>query len=248
MIDRELLLRIERAGVHAWPAFETAPLDGWLWRFSNGGSQRANSVSTLEYRADDVEASIDEAERRYAARDASAMFQISDVSEPSGLDARLEARGYRINDPCTTLAKHCDPGVAVDNDIVFLDSATTEWFDCYSSVITPARKRTAPRILAGVPRPSVFCGYRHDGRIIATALGVPHEDVIIAECVATYAEARGKGAASMVMRGLEAWGQRHGCTWIALQAVVTNAAAQALYRSLGYTEQGRYHLRVKDKI
>lgn len=239
-------MRIELAGVAAWPALETDTFDGWLWRFSDGGSQRANSVSTLTYQGGDVERSIDEAERRYRQRNAPPMFQISDVSAPADLDQRLAARGYRINDPCITLVRDCLQSEAPDG-IVYLERATTEWFDCYSSVITESRKRTAPRILAGVPHTAVFCGYRVAGRIVATALGVPREDVIIAECVATLAAARGQGAASGVMRGLEAWGRRQGCRHVALQAVATNAPAQALYKSLGYREHGRYHLRVDDR-
>jgi len=222
-IDRELLLRIELAGVAAWPALETDRFDGWLWRFSDGGSQRANSISALAYTGTDIEASIDEVERRYRARNAPPMFQVSDVSMPADLDARLSARGYRINDPCITLMKSCEAQPKPDG-IVYFDSATPAWFECYSSVITPSRKRTAPRILEGVPR---------DG-------------VIIAECVATLAEARGRGAASRVMRGLEAWGAARGCEVVALQAVATNAPAQSLYKSLGYREHGRYHLRIKD--
>jgi ribosomal protein S18 acetylase RimI-like enzyme len=246
MIDRELLLRIEHAGVAAWPALETAEFDGWLWRFSDGGSQRANSVSALAFSGSDVEASIDEAERRYAARGASPMFQVSDVSAPADLDARLQRRGYRINDPCTTLVKSAASGRAPDG-VVYLERASPGWFDCYSSVITPGRKRIAPQILARIPASGIFCGLEQDGRIVATALGVPREDVIIAECVATLAEARGKGAASWVMRGIEVWGAARGCRHVALQAVVTNAPAQALYKSLGYRENGRYHLRVKDR-
>ena len=51
--ERERLLAIERAAVRAWPAGETRDVDGWLWRYSGGGSQRANSVSALAYRARD---------------------------------------------------------------------------------------------------------------------------------------------------------------------------------------------------
>ena len=245
MNDRDLLMRIELAGVEAWPALETDRFDGWLWRFSDGGSQRANSVSTLSYGGPDVEASIDEAERRYRVRNAPPMFQISDVSAPADLDAQLAARGYRINDPCSTLMKLCETQ-AKPEGVVYLDRATPAWFECYSSVITPSRKRTAPRILERVPITGVFCGVEEEGRIIATALGVPRDGVIIAECVATLAELRGKGAASRVMRGLEAWGAANGCKVVALQAVQTNAPAQAVYRRLGYREHGRYHLRIKD--
>jgi N-acetylglutamate synthase len=244
-MDRALLRRIEKAGVHAWPALEAEPLEGWLWRYSDGGSQRANSVSALSFTGSNAEAAIDEAERRYAARGKAAMFQISDVSAPADLDARLDARGYRIVDPCTTLVQEIEHGAACPDGVEYFATATPEWFDCYASVITPERRRVAPSILARIPDGRTFCAVRRDGRIIATALGVFLDDVLIAECVATRADVRGTGAGSAVMRGLANWGATQGCKFSALQALAGNAAAQALYASLGYKELGRYHLRVK---
>ena len=46
------LRHIERLHVRAWPAFETANIHGWLWRYSGGASQRANSVSTVNFTGD----------------------------------------------------------------------------------------------------------------------------------------------------------------------------------------------------
>src|SRR3569623_760018 len=43
------LRAIERLHVRAWPALETANIDGWLWRRSGGGSNRANSVATVRF-------------------------------------------------------------------------------------------------------------------------------------------------------------------------------------------------------
>jgi N-acetylglutamate synthase len=244
-MDRTLLRQIEDAGVNAWPALETRPLDGWLWRYSDGGSQRANSVSALEFTGPGVEAAIDTAEAWYGARGKPSMFQVSCVASPADLDHRLAVRGYRINDPCITLAKEIDAVGSRPDGIEYFATVTPEWFDCYSSVITPERKRMAPLILARIPPVAAFCGLRRDGRIVATALAVPLGRVVIAECVATLATARGTGAASAVMRGLEVWGAARNCKVAALQALENNAPAQALYKSLGYRENGRYHLRVK---
>ena len=61
------LRRIERLHVRAWPAFETANIDGWLWRYSGGGSQRANAVSTIDFTGAEVEHAVDEVESRYHA-------------------------------------------------------------------------------------------------------------------------------------------------------------------------------------
>ncbi len=247
--DRTLLLAIERAGVMAWPGLETAVVDGWLWRFANGGSQRANSVSTLDYSGHDVDRTIADVEQRYRTRGARPQFQISDVCAPSDLDQRLQIRGYIAKDRCTTLIRPAPSGdqdfggEKIGQGFEIFDRATPEWTDCYTSVITPDRRRTAPDILARVPRGAAFCGVRRDGRIVATALGVTHGGIAIAECVASLAEARGQGAAGTVMRGLAAWGARQGAHTIALQALEHNAPAQALYRALGYTLAGHYDIR-----
>jgi N-acetylglutamate synthase len=246
-VTRELILRIEEAGVIAWPALETARLDGWLWRFSDGGSQRANSVSALTYTGRDIEASIDVVEQRYAARGKSSMFQVGTSSAPADLDERLARRGYTIKDPCNTLVKSIDCNVRLPVGVEVLARATPEWIDCYTSVITPERRRIAPQILARIPPAAGFFALRAEGRIIATALGVANDCVVIAECVATRAEARGQGAGHAIMRGLEHWGRLQGCSIAALQALTQNAPAQALYKSLGYAAKGGYHLRVKAK-
>jgi N-acetylglutamate synthase len=246
-LDPRLLLAIERAGVLAWPAVETHGIDGWLWRFANGGSQRANSVSTLDFDGADIDKAIADAEQRYRARGAPPMFQISDVCAPSDLGQRLAARGYTSKDRCTTLMRPApfdaaEIGGGFGGGFEIFDRATDEWTACYASVITPDRRRTAPDILARVPRGSAFCAVRRQGRIVATALGVTHGGVTIAECVASLAEVRGQGAASAVMRGLAAWGAAQGAHTVALQAVEHNAPAQALYRSLGYRLHGHYEI------
>src|SRR3978361_2015412 len=64
-IKRDDRVRMERAHVLAWPALSTANIDGWLWRSSGGGSQRANSVSTVDFTGNNLDHAIDAVERRY---------------------------------------------------------------------------------------------------------------------------------------------------------------------------------------
>ena len=241
--ERERLLAIERAAVRAWPAGETRDVDGWLWRYSGGGSQRANSVSALHYRGRHVERTIDEIERLYRERSAPVRFQVGfPLSEPDDLDARLEARGYVIHDPVTTLVKPV-AFTALPEQIVLNAMPSQGWLAVYLSNITPDRRPFAEAILARVPAPCTFAEAQRDGGTIATALGVLHEDAVIAECVGTSTSARRQGAASAVMSALEAWGASQGAHTIGLQAVTTNMPAQGLYAALGYTAAGTYHYR-----
>jgi N-acetylglutamate synthase len=247
-ISRERLVAIERAAVAAWPALETADIDGWLWRYSGGGSQRANSVSALGFQGADVDAAIAEAEARYRARGASAMFQVCDVNAPADLDERLQRRGYRLQEPCTALAKSIasDASGGHDPDIEIGHAPSEAWLSVYLAGITPSRRDLAPRILAGVPAPCAFLLLRDRGAPAATALCVVGDGVAIAECVMTRTDLRRAGVGSRVMLGLEAWGARQGATLAALQAVAANAPAQGLYAKLAYVRVGSYHYRVLD--
>jgi len=240
------LIGIERAAVRAWPAGETKTVDGWLWRYSGGGSQRANSVSALSYEGSDVEATIDAIEALYREHGAPVRFQVGfPLSQPEDLDQRLAARGYVIHDPVTTLLKPVTAVTAPDR-VVLREAPSEGWLSVYLSNVTPDRRPFARAILARVPAPCAFAEAVRDGAVIATALGVFYEDTVIAECVGTALEVRRQGAAAAVMQALEVWGGGLGAHTIGLQAVTTNMPAQGLYASLGYVPAGTYHYRFLD--
>jgi GNAT superfamily N-acetyltransferase len=239
------VLRIERAAVAAWPALETADIGGWLWRHSGGGSQRANSVSPLDFTGEDVGAAIAEAERRYRAQGMRPMFQVCDINQPADLDDLLVRRGYRLQEPCTTLAKAIAPAAA-PGDVEIAPSASEAWLGVYLAGVTENRREAAPKLLARIPHPRAFFLLRRNGEPASVALGVVAHGVAIAECVSTRAEFRRRGGSARVMRALEAWGAREGADVAALQAVAANTPAQALYAGLDYTKVGGYHYRVLD--
>ena len=246
-VSHDELLAIERAAVAAWPALETADINGWLWRYSGGGSQRANSVSPLRFGGSDVDGAIAAVEARYRALGAASMFQICDVNVPADLDRRLEQRGYRLQEPCTCLAKRIGAaGACIDANVELAQAPSEDWLSVYLAGITVSRRSLAPKILARVPMPRAFLLFREQGEPLATALSVVANGVAIAECVSTRADRRRTGAGSRIMRALEAWGPRHGARIAALQAVAANAAAQGLYAKLAYTCVGSYHYRVLD--
>ena len=240
------LLAIERAAVKAGPAEETADIDGWIWRFTGGGSLRANSVSALGFAGRDVDAAIAEVEWRYRARRAPVIFQMSPERMPGDLDDRLAHCGYRRREPSTTLAKAIDPKIQTPAGVEIAGMPSEDWLRIYLAGISPDRRKIAPTILARIPGPKAFALSRRDGKPASTALGVVDGTVVIAECVSTRADMRRNGSGGDVMRGLEAWGAAREATVIGLQAVAANKPAQAMYASLGYTRVGEHHYRILD--
>ncbi len=233
LISRADRRRMERAHVRAWPALRTASVEGWLWRCSGGGSQRANSVSTIDFTGSDVTAAVELAEALYHAAGRPAQFQLFDETSPPGLAEVLRARGYRAGESTVTMFKR--PGLSgTAPDIDFRDDAWPEWREVYLGEIKENRRAVNALILDRIPRPRAFFGYRRGGEIVSTALGVAAYGCAVIECVTTRADARRQGAARAVLAALEFWAASQGVEMIGLQVVAGNAAAVTLYQRLGF--------------
>ncbi len=242
------LLAMESLAIRGWPARETAYLDGWLWRSTGGGSVRANTVSTLVFHGPDVEAAIEEAERRYRAAGEPSRFLISDIVAPSDLDERLARRGYTIEEPCTTLAKRI-AGEALPAEPDGVEITATEgpeWLEVYLEAVSASRRPLAASLVAGVPQPAVFFSCRREGRVVSTGLGVLADRAVAVQCMATRQGIRRQGGATAVLAAIERWAAGQGARTLFLQTGADNEAAQAVYARAGFTLAGRYHVRRKD--
>jgi GNAT superfamily N-acetyltransferase len=236
---------IDRLHVRAWPALETADVQGWLWRRSGGGSNRANSVSTVRFHGDDPEASLDAIEARYRERNAAARVSTYDLTEPADLPARLQARGYRNDETTLTMMKPVEPQGAVHN-VQVSDRPDEAWHAVYLGAITESRRAVNARILTSIPQPCAWFARRRDGRIVSTGLSVADGAFAAVECMATHAEVRRQGGARAVLAAIEAWAASLGVRTLALQCVAANAAAVALYRGFGFDPVATNRFWVKD--
>jgi ribosomal protein S18 acetylase RimI-like enzyme len=232
-ISREDRVRMERAHVLAWPALRSADMCGWLWRSSGGGSRRANSVSTIDFSGNDLEAAIDAVEARYTANGAAAGFHTYDDTAPPGLEAALRRRGYTEGEATLTMFKRLQPSAAPPQ-VETRDHAWDEWCGVYLAAITESRRTVNREILSSIPRPSAFFGCHSNDRIISTALCVIGFGCAVVECVATTPDARRQGGARTVMAGLLSWAAQQDADLIGLQVVEDNTQAVRLYRSHGF--------------
>jgi N-acetylglutamate synthase len=243
--DRAQLALIEAAAVRSWPALETAEVDGWLWRYASGGSLRANSVSALAFHGTDFAAAVGDVERRYRAKGALCRFNITEVSDPADLDARLAGMGYERGEPHATMAKAIAAATRAPPDVELAAAPTAAWLPVYLSGLSPSRRAVAPAILAGIPARRCFFACRRAGEVVGCGLSVADGPLASVQCMATLAGARRQGCAQAVLSAIEAWAAVQGCTHLYLQVEAANVGAIALYESFGFGVGGRYHLRMK---
>jgi GNAT superfamily N-acetyltransferase len=232
---------LDRLADQGWPALEREQLDGWTLRASSGVTNRANSVLTSGP-VGDLDAAVDAAERWYAARALPPVFQVSPASHPSLTDA-LGRRGYRDHSPTDILVadRAAAAVAAVDPAVRITGRPDDAWLDTWWSVDGrggAAERDVAARILRGGPGLYAAHGDPAAPDAVARLALVGDRGGLYA--VATRPEARRRGLARALVQTLATASAEHCVRGLWLQVLADNAAAHALYASLGFRPASHY--------
>ena len=240
--------RVEEASLNAWPALEQILFDGWILRFSQGYTKRANSINPLYPSLDlDIEGKIDACERLYASHELPAIFRLTPFASPPGLDRVLERRGYRLID--LTLVLYLDltswerqPVHSAELQEEGLDG----WLDifCRFRGSPPNAHQTHRAILQALPSGRVLHSLLVEGRVVACGLGVLEGDYFGLFDLITDPQSRRQGHGTQLVSSMLAWARSKGARHAYLQVMITNAPARRLYTKFGFQEAYRYWYRV----
>jgi GNAT superfamily N-acetyltransferase len=247
---------LDRLADRGWPALERQELEGWTLRASSGVTNRANSVLTAGPVAD-VGRAVRAAEDWYGSRDLPAVFQVSPAS-PAALADELRARGYRPHSQTDILVAEANTVAAFDeprvdgptpDGVTVEDAPRPGWLDTWWSVDGrggDAERSIVERILLGGPALYAADGDGDgDGDGDAGSPAAVARLALVGEwgglfAVATRPAARRSGRARRLILALAAAGASRGVRRLWLQVLAENAAAAALYRSLGFERASHY--------
>jgi ribosomal protein S18 acetylase RimI-like enzyme len=256
-VDR--VRRLETAAADALAPAEEVRLDGWRLRFNHGVTRRGNSALPEARGRRPLARKLREVGDFYAARGVPARLQLSAASRPDGLDATLDARGWRHEEGARVLTRALSdplPGEDPPTDGPRGDvRVAAEPDDAYREVqeaVTPraadwadARSRALHEI--GL-HPWHLVLTDGSGDAVAAGLAVVDPSARLAGLfsLATRPEARGRGHATRLIRAAFDHARQDGATAAYLQVAAGNDAALRLYRRLGFREHHRYHYRRHD--
>jgi N-acetylglutamate synthase len=246
MTSAELAWRVEETCVNAWPALRQVLLDGWVLRFSEGMTRRANSANPLRGPRETGGSLIAACEALYQRRGLPTIFRSPSIIDPD-LDERLDERGYsREGESCVRYGDLTALEAASDSAVQLLSRPTREWFAAMAALQkhTTEQRRTYRRIVGAIAIPAAFAALAVDGAFVALAFGAIHDRLLCYESVITDPRRQRRGYARRVVAGLAAWAKDQGAEGACLQVEAHNAAALALYDGVGLkAELYRYHYR-----
>jgi len=234
---------LEELSFRTLPALDQERYDGWVLRWSNGGSRRANSVNALGPSTYQLPEKITHCEQWFADRGAPAIFRITKLADP-GLDGELASRGYNYSGATFVMTadlidEKAHPAVttsAVPSD---------DWLRTID-YLTTADDATIHKLrdqLLSTGGTSSFASIEDDGRVVAIGVAIDLDGYTTIYNMNTAEDARRRGYARAILETLLANGRAAGGFRAVLQVMDDNDAALALYRGAGFTTAYSYHYR-----
>ena len=239
----------EELSLNAHPAIRTLFYDGWILRFSNGYTNRANSVNMIYPSTLPPEEKVRRCEEIYAANGLPAVFKITPVSDPA-LDDILEKRGYAIVTPTDIMTmKLCNlPDDFIRSDVA--EGLTKEWQNEYltlSGLDNDGKADSVRAIQGGILNRRFCTSTGESGAKSACGMCVIERGYVGLYDIFVKREFRQKGLGYSVCVSLLDKARSAGVKNAYIQVVAANTPAVNLYTKIGYRFLYRYHYRVQSK-
>ena len=253
MFEKEEIKFLQELLMNSWPANHYYFINGWILRFTEGVTFRANSVFPLHYTGDlnELNKDITLTEKAYQAYKLPAIFTIPEYFEPSNLVDKLLEKGYQ-QFGCVThtlIASTQD----LRNDIIneeFTYLIISERRKEIANFLGTFSKRdqSSQKIVDEIVNRVIFPQKRfiiaqYNEKIVGTLLGIldPHGFLYIADVLVDPDFRRQKIAKSIFFTIINNWAIPNGVKKIWLQVEIENIEAMNLYTKLGFKKAYSYY-------
>lgn len=245
-MNGEWLARVERAGLNA-TAVPQRLIDGWLVRLSPGKAKRARCVNAFDAGTLALDEKLALCAAAFREAGLPMLVRITPFSMPVGLDAGLQARGWRrIDDTRVMVLDRPDALTAAPVDAASLQPVAAEAFAQRVGELRgspPAQRQAHAERLANAVAPFNGWVWKQDGVVVACGQFALDGELAGPFDVVTAAGHRGRGIARRLCAHLLAQAARRGAASAYLQVEADNTPARSLYRSLGFVDGYAYHYR-----
>jgi ribosomal protein S18 acetylase RimI-like enzyme len=227
---------------------QTVLYDGWVVRFADGYTNRANSVNPIYDSGRDIQDKISYCRKLYENKGQKTVFKITPAVLPIGLDGLLEEMGYEaVSRTSLQLLDLHDLMEPLWKDVIvyeYLDMAWVEEF-CRLSAVKAADRVTLCGILQNIVPVSFYILLQVDGHVVACGSAVLENEMMGLFNIVVDKGYRNNGYGEQLVRHLLCLGRSKGVKHAYLQVVASNLPAVKCYSRVGFKEYYQYWYRVK---
>lgn len=241
------IIRFEELSMNAHPAIKTQLFDGWVLRFADGYTNRANSVNPLYLSSIPIEEKIAFCEDSYTAQGLPTVFKLTPLSADA-LDKTLEMKGYEKVTPTNIMVKALIKQDQTVSNTMISQEINEIWQDHYFRLngVTDNHNIRTAAIIQGNIQNKVLCGRLEEkGKTAACGLCVIEGNYAGLFDIIVDSTHRGEGFGYNICTSLLNNALMAGAKTAYLQVVAENKPALALYHKLGFECCYQYWYRVK---
>lgn len=241
MADVALIQALETRLINAWPSFEIEVAEGWILRFAEGYSKRANAATPILPGTQLDPALIDHILRSFDERGIAPCFRLTGIEESRAEDV-LAAKGLVEFDPSLCMTAPVGDELAIDASVVVRAVPKPAWIAAAAAAYGGEKSNgeRLGRIVRLIRQPAAFATLSLDGEDSAWGLAVAERGYVGLYDIVVAPGLRGLGLGRRLVASLMAWGREQGATRAYLQMRETNEVAASLYASLGFRTAYRY--------
>lgn len=241
-MDDKFLMRIEDAALNAWPAPRQMILYGWLLRFADGYTKRANSVNVRFDSRLSLADKIRACEEVYQRVALPVIFRLPDPFTSQRLLEALDKAGYQTFDPTFVLGQRIGAHPALPEGVRGVEMNVRDWIALRADLtgISVEHWRVHREILDVIMPERVLLGLCAEGEYVACGMGVVEGDLLGYFSIYVGEDFRRRGYGQVTMAALTNWGLVRGASYGYLQVEGDNQPALAMYQKMGFETCYRY--------
>lgn len=245
--------KLQEILMNSWPAKYYYFLNGWILRFTEGVTSRANSVLPFNYmgNVNKLDRDIKLVEKAYRSYNLPTIFTIPEYFEPTGLDLKLLEYGYVqvgsiTNTMIISIQKLRNKPINDKFSYLFYSNRVTK----FSSFLAKYSKRDqyAQNVLEALANRIIvpikcFIVAEYKKKVVGTLMGIldPNGFLYIADVLVHPDFQRQEIATSMFFKLINNWAIANGVEAIWLQVEIENKGAMDLYKKLGFKKTYSYY-------
>lgn len=239
-----LIRRLEELTLNTWPGLEELLFDGWVIRFANGFTGRANSVNPIYSSTIPAGLKIRYCEGLMRDRNILPTFRISPIADPENLVDLLGNKGYQAIDPTWVMVKDLEVNDHSNtrSKLVIREIPLDEWLPLYYSLsnLNLDTYTTRYQIIQKIAGKLSLLVVREGNENISTCMTVQNGPFLGIFSVVVRPEFRKRGIANMFMDTIMSDASSRDVDKCFLQVEKNNQTAVRLYEKLGFQQVYSY--------
>lgn len=223
---------LEELSLNAWPSLQQILYDGWILRFANGHTKRANSINSVYTSTKDVYEKIKRCEQIYSDRNLKPIFRVTPLTDPENLDEILAHEGFEEKDVSSVQVMDLvSLHFQVSAKIKIWEEFSRDWLDSLvqlSGVSIEAQASLAGMLRNIAPR-KCFAVLLEEDQVVACGLGILENHYVGLFEIVTAKNKRRQGFGKELILNILDWAKQNGAKKAYLQVAMNNEPALNLY-------------------